>query len=255
MKNFRILSALLALVALINCGGPANDGETTELVLFCAAGLKSPVTEIAELYEKETGVAVRMQFGGSGTLLSSLQIAPGDIYLAADSSYTDEAMKRDLISGPIPVARMKAGIGVAKGNPKNIVSLADLSRKEIRAGIGNPDAASIGKFTKKILSKHNLWENLSPVLVTPTVNELANAVKLQSVDAVILWNVVAQQYPDVDFISVPEFDAEKKGVTIAVTKSSKDPAASLKFCQFLSGADKGALIFQKHGFELETASQ
>ena len=101
-----------AILALVSCGDSTNRDEDVELVMFCAAGMKSPITRIAKQYEEEYGGKIRLQFGGSGTLLSNLQIAPGDIYLAADSGYTDEAKKRGLIEETMPVALMKAGFGV-----------------------------------------------------------------------------------------------------------------------------------------------
>lgn len=252
MRVFAICLLLGSMIFSSGCGGPKDKDENVELVMFCAAGIKQPVTKIAEQYREEYNVNVRLQFGGSGTLLSSLRIAPGDIYLAADSSYTNEAKKLGLVSETLPVAFMKAGFGVTKGNPKNLSSLTDLEREGIRIGVGNPEAASVGKFTKKILSKHGAWEGLNPTVVFPTVNELANAIKLNTVDVVILWDAVAHQYPEIDFISVPEFDAEKKDVTVAVTKESKHPAEALKFCQYLSAPDKGKVVFQESGFEVTT---
>ena len=251
MKHNAIACLLPVLLFLTGCQDSSKNGSKTELVMFCAAGMKAPVTRIAEQYAEEYGVNVRLQFGGSGTLLGNLQIAPGDIYLAADSSYTNEAKKRGLVAETIPVALMKAGFGVPAGNPKKITSLADLKREDIRVGIGNPEAASVGRFSKKILSKHGAWESLSPTATLPTVNELANAIQLNSVDVVILWDAIAHQYAGViDFVSVPEFDAEKKDVTIAVTTACKNPVEALKFCRYLSAREKGNLVFREEGYEV-----
>ena len=89
---------LTALFTLGGCGDTTNKEKDVEVVMFCAAGMKSPMTRIAKQYEEEYGGKIRLQYGGSGTLLSNLQIAPGDIYLAADSGYTNEAKKRGLIA-------------------------------------------------------------------------------------------------------------------------------------------------------------
>jgi molybdate transport system substrate-binding protein len=249
---FRTLLFLLSsMLLLTGCNGDkALKNKPVELVMFCAAGLKEPVTRIAEAYEKETGAKVQLQFGGSGGLLSSLQIAPGDIFLAADSSYTDEAKTKGLVTESWPVAQMKAGFGVPRGNPKGLTALADLKKAGIRVGIGNPEAASIGKFTRKILSQHGAWEGLVPTVSFPTVNELANAIILGTVDVVIIWDAVAAQTPEVEFVSLPEFDVEKVWVSVAVTSKARDPEAARKFCLYLNAADKGAPIFRKAGFEV-----
>jgi molybdenum ABC transporter molybdate-binding protein len=242
------IATILLAGILSGCTDKGDDAKVPELVMLCAAGIKHPVTRIAKQYEEEYGVRVQLQFGGSGTLLANLEVAGGDIYLAADSSYTNEARKKGLVAETIPVAWMKAGYGVAKGNPKQLSSLADLKNEELRIGIGNPEAASVGRFTKKVLNKHGAWEGFEPAVTFPTVNELANAIKLGTIDAAILWDAVAYQYPEVDFVSLPEFDAEKKDVTVAVATTTKNPTAALRFCRFLAARDRGLKVFEEEGF-------
>lgn len=246
LKCRKAIALLPALLLLSGCGWE----EKAELVMFCAAGMKAPVTRIAERYEAETGVAVRLQFGGSGTLLSSLRVAPGDIYLAADSSYIEEAKEYDLVADSLLVAHMRAGFGVAPGNPGGFGSLDDLGRDDVRVAIGNPEAASIGRFTRKILSRHGHWDGFTPTATFPTVNELANAIKLGTVDIVILWDAVANQYPDVDFVSIPEFTDERKDISVAVIRTSNRREEALEFCRYLTDPDRGRLIFGEEGYEL-----
>ncbi len=229
--------------------GSTESGIDSPLVMFCAAGIKEPVSRIAADYEEEYGVEVQLQYGGSGTLLSSLDVAPGDIYLAADSSYTGIAREKGLVAETLTVSWLTAGLGVPAGNPENLTSLADLRQPGLRVGIANPEAASVGKFTKKILSKHGHWEGLEPEVQFPTVNELANALKLGTIDAAILWDAVAAQYPEVDFVHVPEFDSEKKDITVGILTSTADPTAALKFCRYLTARDRGMKIFSDLGYE------
>jgi len=216
----------------------------------CAAGIKKPVAEIAKEYEEEYGVEVQLQFGGSGTLLSNVAVGTGDIYLAADSSYTDIAKGKGQVAETMPVAYMRAGFGVPKGNPKGLKSLADLKRDYLKVGIANPDAASVGKFTKKILEKHGIWKDLEPAVLLPTVNELANALKLGTVDVVVLWDALAAQYEEIDFVNLPEFDAEKKDVTVAVLTASRQPTEALRFCRYLTAKDRGLPEFKRDGYEI-----
>lgn len=253
-KFFAIpIIALLALV-LPGCGDDSKSAKR-ELVMFCAAGMKEPVSAIAKQYEAEYGVPVRLQFGGSGTLLTSLEITGADIYLAADTSYTDLARKKGLLAETMPVAVMRAGFGVPKGNPKGITKLAQVQDKSLRFGIGNPEAASVGKFTEKILSEQGFWEGFEPVVQFPTVIELANAMKLGTVDAVIIWDAVAQQYPEIDFVNLPEFDAEEKHITVGILKDSEQPTEALRFCRYLTARDKGLVIFAEDGYAVSDGDE
>ena len=92
---------MISITLFLSICGIAYKSKTqkeAELVLFCAAGMKVPITEIANRFQEETGIPVRLHFAGSGTLLSNLRIAPGDLYLAADASYIKEAERYDLIA-------------------------------------------------------------------------------------------------------------------------------------------------------------
>ena len=106
--------------------------------MHCAAGLRLPVSEIAERYAQEYGVTVRTQFAGSGELASQLEVAGGDLFLPADVSYIAMTKEKGLVQESIPAAYLTAGMVVAKGNPKNIRTLADLAREDVRVSLANP---------------------------------------------------------------------------------------------------------------------
>ena len=245
----RILFGLAVVFGLSGCGGDRDSSEP--LVIYCAAGMKKPMDAIAKAYEEEYGVEFEIQYAGSGALMTMFQAANrGDIYLAADSSYTNEAKEKGLVKETMGVGFMTAGFGVPTGNPKNIGSLADLKKEGIRSAIGDPETASIGRFTKKVLSKNNAWEGYEPTAMTPTVNELANQVKLGAVDVAILWDAIARQYEEVDFVNIPEFDQEKKDITVAILTKSERPTEALKFCRYLTARDKGLKQFKADGYEV-----
>lgn len=246
------MGALLLSAALMSTGCGGGSGEETTLVMFCAAGMRKPVTKIARQYEEEYGVKIQLDFDGSGTLLGKLEVAPdGDIYLAADSGYTGIAKEKGLVAETMLVSYMRAGFGVPKGNPKGVSALADVQNKDLQIGIGNPEATSVGKFAKKILSQHELWEGFEAASMPGTVNQLANDLKLGAIDAAILWDAVAHQYADkIEFVNLPEFDAQKKDITVAVVANSTQPTEALKFCRFLTARDKGLAVFEADGYEI-----
>ena len=249
---FACLFAIIALVALLffRGRGRVSTGEA-RLVLHCAAGLRLPVTEIAELYGDEIGDTIHLQFAGSGELASQLEIAGGDLYLPADMSYIEQVQAKGLAREAIPAVYLTAGIAVAKGNPKNIQSLADLQRGDVRVSLANPSAA-IGKFTKKVLSQLKLWDSIevNATVFKITVNDIAQDVSTGAADAAVVWDAVAGLFEDLDFIRVEEFDQRRQRATIGVLASSDNPTAALRFARFLTAADRGLRVFEKHGFQV-----
>ena len=231
---------------------PANKGAP--LLVYCAAGMRKPMTAIAKSYEDQYGVKVNLQFAGSGVLLSNVASSrSGDLFLSADLSYIEIAREKKLLTDAIPTCFLTAGLAVQKGNPLGITSLLDLrDRPDLRLVIANPEAASVGKFTKKILSKAGLWEAISArtLAMKPTVNEIANDVKLGSADVAIVWGAVARQYPELEFINVPEFDLETKTVAIGILNSAKVPADAFRFARYASSRDKGLRHFKDTGYKV-----
>lgn len=240
---------------------PAEGGESeatlddeNALVMYCAAGIKPPVAEMAAQFaEEEFGMPVHLQYGGSGTLLSNLQVAnKGDLYLAADTSYIDIAREKGLVKEALGVAQMHPVIMVQKGNPKGIKSIDDLLKEGVTVALANPDAASIGKLTKKVLTRSGKWEPLSKSarVFKPTVSEIATDVMLGAVDAAVVWDATVNQHPDkADMVDVPEFQDAIKNVTVGVLTSSQKPREALMFARYLQAPEKGQKAFGKLGYQ------
>ncbi len=245
---------IFAIFFLFTIGSFSCKQSTTEktLVLYCAAGIKPPIEKLTKDYEKISRVRIEIQYGGSGTLLSGLRIAQsGDLYLAADESYLKEASKLGLIAETQPLAYLSPVIAVKKGNPKNITSIEDFLKEDISFSLGNPEAASIGKYTKKILESHGLWESVKEAVTVfkPTVNEVANDIRIGAVDAGIIWNATANQYEALEIVDTELFNGFTKQVTIGVLKSSEQPTEALGFLRYLSSREFGNPIFRAMGYE------
>jgi len=247
--------AALVLLLVWTPGMRRPQGVQPPLVLYCAAGVNPPVAEIVKDYQNELGVTVSVQYGGSGTLLSNLRVAQtGDLYLAADASYIHIARQQGLIAETIPLATQRPVIATAKGNPRKIQSAQDLLREDVRIALGNPDVASIGKQTEAVLRKAGLWANVKQAVQSrgvfkPTVNDVANDVKIGTVDAGVVWDAVARQYPDLEIAAPltedPDFVME---ITVAVLRSSRQRAAAHRFARYLSAQDRGLQVFQRHHY-------
>ena len=226
-------------------------GVKESLIVYCAAGIKTPVEAIALAYEKEFGVKVQLQYGGSGTLLSNLRIAnTGDLFVAGDSSYIKTGRDQNLIAESMPLAQMHPVIAVLNGNPKQIKGVGDLLRNDVSVALANPEAASIGKVTQKQLEPVGSWAPLKAhaKVFKPTVNDIANDVKLGSVDAGIVWDSTAQQYPELQIVNDPILAAASETVTVGVLRASQHPTSALHFARYLAARDRGLSVFAKNHY-------
>ena len=243
-----LLAALLAGVAVWQHRTASRPG-TTSLTVYCAAGLKKTVEAIAQQYQRESGTEVRLQYGGTGTLLSQLRVAKmGDIFIAADDGVVADAKKDGLIHEVLPLAKQKPVIGVRTGNPKNIHTIADLLRDDVKVALANPDAASISRVARKALG--DTWPKLAAhaVVMKPTVTELAADLDLGTVDAAILWDATAAQFKGTEAIEIPEFSAHAENASATVLNYCTQPAAALHFARYLSAPEKGGATFKASGF-------
>ncbi len=261
------LFATIALVGMLMIGAPF--GTTTKMSsapqapvirLLAAAGLREPIEEIARQYEAECGVKVDIQFGGSNTLLSQIQvdrIGTPDLLLAADEYFTRQAVEKKLAIEVFDIALQHPCVVVKKDSEISIRSIEDLMVDSRRLSLGNPDQAAIGKSVRDAMRRmsNNAWERLESHVskfgvFKPTVNEVANDVRIGSVDAGIVWNatIASPAYREsLRMIDLPEFAEQEEVVSMAVLTSSLQPTSALKFARYVAAQDRGLRVFRSHG--------
>lgn len=252
------LLSVLAAAALVGLlywkpAGPSRPRRVAPLTVYCAAGLKPAVEPVARDYERRYGVGIQLQYGGSGTLLSNLRLAgAGDLFLAADSSYLDLARSNQLLAEIIPLAKLTPVIAVPRGNPKQVRGLADLRRADVAVALANPDAAAVGRVARERLQQSGDWTALAPrvKVFKPTVGDVANDIKIGAVDAGIVWDAVARQYPELEMVRPPALDTARQEVAVGVLRATRQPTAALHFARFLGARDRGLLEFARAGYEV-----
>ena len=256
-----VVVGLVYLLARSSSQSLFSGASGSELMVYCAAGMRVPAEQIAKEYEAAYGVSIRLQYGGSNSLLSQLEISQlGDLYLAADESYLQIAKEKNLVAETLPIANMSPVIIVPRGNSKQVQNIEDLLREDVRVALANPDQAAMGKITRSCLEELGKWSALEARVrddgvFKPTVNDVANDVKLGSVDAGIVWDAVAAQFSEVEIIRVPELATERVLVSIGVLTASKNPTSALHFARFLAARDRGQPVFEEHGYQLIAGDQ
>lgn len=233
-------------------------GNTQPLILYCAASNRAVMEKIRSDYEAEFDRPLQIQYGGSQTLLSSIEVNPdGDLYLPADDSYIKIGRKKDLLEESIPLATMHAVIAIPKGNPKSITSLSDLLRDEIRLVQASPDATAIGKVVKKEFEENGLWAKLDQATLSykTTVNEVANDILVGAADAGIVFDAVLHTYSELEFIEVDELKPIFSTIEISVIKGTERPTQALHFARYLAARNRGLVRYKEFGFRPVSGDQ
>jgi molybdate transport system substrate-binding protein len=226
------------------------------LLVYCAASNRPVMEQIGSDYQAETGIPVQLQFGGSQSLLVSIEVTgTGDLFLPADDSYVEKARQRGLIADEVPLARMQGVVVVAAGNPKGVQRFADLLRDDVRVSLGRPDAAAIGQLAQQILEPQQLWSPLwdKVAAVRTTVQEVAHDVQLGSADAGLIYDVMARDSTQLTALDFPELRGLTAHVSLAVLRSSRQPASARRFAQYVAADDKGLKRYREFGFETVSA--
>ncbi len=244
-------AALIGLLSWNPAESPRSEAKAA-LTVYCAAGLKPAVEPVAQEYERIFGVPIQVQYGGSGTLLSNLRVAGrGDLFIAADDSYMQLARSNGLVAEIIPLVHMVPVLAVRRGNPKNLHGLADLLQPGVTLVMANPEVAAIGKVVRDLLQKSGEWPALVRQIkvLKPTVNDVANDLKLGAADAGIVWDATARQYPELEGIGLESFAAVENTVPVGVLKWCPQPRSALRFARYLGARDRGLRQFERTGYQ------
>jgi len=249
-KIFPILIVVLLGLAVTQFLQQSRTSASS-LTVYCAAGLKQIVEPIARAFEEETGIQISLQYGGSGTLLTQLQVAKvGDLFIAADHHTIEDARAKGLIDEVLPIAEQFPVIAVGKGNPKNIRSIEDLLREDIKMALPNAEAPSAGKISRAALGQET-WQQLESAasVIKPTVTEIIADIIIGAVDAAIVWNTTVPQFQDTEAVIIPVLESHPEPASIAVLKSTEHSASALNFARYLTAPNKGNATFQAAGFK------
>jgi len=137
--------------------------------------------------------------------------------------------------------------------------LNDLLRDDLHVVIASPDIGSIGRETKKILTKKGIYKAVLDSTVYQSIDSrtLNRSLKSGDADVIINWKATAFFEDNITFIDVIDIDpelAKPKKLTLNFLKFSKHPELAKEFMAYAHSED-GFLIFKKFGFIDEETSQ
>ena len=253
-------AALVALLSLVILAGlivalAYRDQPTSAvrpLVILAAPTVRGPLEAVAADYTRDTGQPVVIDWGPSEQLVTTARFPaphrPADLLIPADDSFLVHARDLGLIDEWTPLARVRAVLLLKPNNPRQIERWADLHADGVRVAIPN-ESAAVGKLTREHLTRTGRWYPLQPrVKDVLTVTEAANAAKVGSVDAAVVWDAVAagSGYRGQTVLNVPELADVRGTVAAGVLTQSPDAEVAREFVAYLTTT--GRVRFQDAGF-------
>jgi molybdate transport system substrate-binding protein len=245
-----VMAGILLLFAVSGCAG----GKGVAVTIFCGSASKPAMDEAIRVFQGETGISVYSNYGGSGTVLSQIELSrSGDLYIPGSQDYMAKAEQKGVIDPASTriIAYLIPVIAVQHGNPRNIQSLADLARPGIKVGIGNPESVCLGLYAVEILNYNHLLADVGKNIVTYTESceKTATLLSLKSVDAVIGWHVFHNWDPDsIDVVYLGPSQLPRIAyIPGTLTVFSKDNDNARRFLDFLVSPECQA-IFKKNGY-------
>lgn len=238
--------------------------KKNEIVLLAGSSARAMVEEVVELYNKLSDNKVVTTYGDSGSVCAQLlNTSTGDILVVHDP-FVEWAEKKGVIEKWSALGYVDVVIVVPKGNPKGIKEFKDLAQPGLRIGIGNQTYSTSGVMIREMLKKLDYGEAIQKnvALESKGHQERCTAVILGSLDAAVVWSVIANLFKDkldivpiahelyVDGVTSATYglsDLKNIKFTIALTKIGAKNKAAVDFYEFFI---KKSDIFEKSGLRM-----
>lgn len=229
--------------------------------IAAAADLKFALAEIAACFQRDTGRAVKLTFGSSGTFKTQVENgAPFELFFSADENYifqlSDKGLVRDR-GALYAVGRL--ALFAPHGSPLDVDGeLKDLKAaladgRVRRFAIANPEHAPYGRAARAALQHAGLWAGIEAKLV---LGENASQATQFAASGSSLGGIIPlslSKAPEIArlgrFAAIPAewHSAEPLRQRMALTaKAGETAAAFYRYVQQAAARE----VFVRHGFVL-----
>lgn len=250
MITKRIIFGLLAfLLVFVGCWKKDGDAKK-ELVVMCGSSFRLPAEQLLKEFQDATGINSVISVAGSEDFLPLVKVGKEGEILITHDPFLEYVREAGALAASAKVGFVAPVIAVQKGNPKEIDSIDDLAGEGISVGLTNPEYSTCGEMVFGLLEKKGIKDAVLKNVgnrLTKGHADLGNFLKVGVVDAVIMWNGVANTFADsLDMVSVPyEYDSEI-GVHVIGLNYSDNSMAVIEFVEF--ARERGPAIFAEHGY-------
>ena len=275
-----------------NGGKPVMGGDAIAqmpkagLILWLAGNQFFAMDDVIGSYQKQhLGISVGLITLPPGLLLQAIKAGGWtydgkdyrglpDIYASVSLGHLKQLKASAMMDTYSIYMHNELQIMVAKGNPKKITGVQNLTRADVRTSMPNPINEGIMQFyIRKVLERHAIWQTISGgkecvhCQVTPNSwftavhhRETPDRILANQSDAGMVWKteVLAAERlgAKIDAVALPDQDSLRKEVSyvIGMLKAAPHAAAAQAFLQFLSSPECQQ-IYATYGFVNASAEE
>ena len=170
MLAWLALPVLIILWLMRTAGAQTVPAQVANDVNVAAAADMEPVfAAVGPLFEKQTGLHLKISFASSATLAQQIQQgSPADIFFSADFFFAEQLVASNLTENrkPTPYAKGLLVLYARNDSPLKPLSVDLLQSKDLKAvAIANPDRAPYGRAAVAALKQMKLYDNVAPHIV------------------------------------------------------------------------------------------
>jgi molybdate transport system substrate-binding protein len=248
-----IVLLLTALSCVISAASAAERDKPAVLV-FAAASLTNVLGELSPMWEKRSGITVKLSFAASSVLARQIEAGgEADVFVSADQEWMDYLQTRDLLDVAsrrdlvgnrlvlIAPADSKVALTIAPGFPL----FAALGGG--RLSTGDPDTVPAGRYARAALMSLGAWDDVAGRLVrADNVRSAMMFVARGEAPLGIVYTTDALVDRKVRIVDTFPVDSHKPiTYPAACTPGARAEAAS--YLAFLAGAE-AAPVWKRYGF-------
>ncbi|WP_297299910.1 molybdate ABC transporter substrate-binding protein [uncultured Brachyspira sp.] len=250
VKNkLNIILYFIISIFLLSCSKKANNS----IVIFASDSLKSPLSDIVNNYESETGKKVELSFNSSGKLAEKIESEfYTDLYISSSTKEIDKLKDKNLLYNDTikNILKNKIVLIIRKNSGKDISSFLDLANNSIRQiAVGESMTSPIGYYTEEILHDLGIYNLVADkIIYAKSTREIVDLVEKVDniVDCGIVYKTSAMHNNNIEIVD--EDDTEViYGIT--VTKNSSKKQEAIDFINYLY-SEKSITVLTYYGFNV-----
>lgn len=249
---------IFATTLLLLTGFCAQAHEKVPLIA-AASDLQFALKEIAQVFELQSGLTVKIVYGSSGNLAAQIrQGAPFRMLLAADEKYVETLERADLTrdSGK-PYALGRLALFASRNSTMTLDENLNGLRTALRQGevgriaMANPEHAPYGRAAREVLQQAKLWGAVEKHLVIgENVAQAAQFALMPGTSCGLIaysFALSPQMRQAGQFVLLPDSHYQPLRQRMVLMKNAGETAVA--FYDFIQ-QPQARQILQRHGFGL-----